>query len=377
MQLSMTGLLLLGACDKAGSTGTTTPGGGAVDPIEREGGSGSEGLAALAPALLEFVVVPSDSGLPSPLPRSEPTMLADFWVDRESMPPALATIANQVFGTTEELYAQAEEAEEEFWELPLVPVDPAALRAGGIEPPARQVWLIGPAGPCLTRVDQPLLGYYSWGLEVIELSWRLVPEGGPGCEGVSESWAPIGVIAEGPGTSLNALPAGLRWQGAAVVSEGRVAADEGPYAALLQAFAAEPREFAAEELWLRRREVGGTDLVELSIVVVDRVEPPPGEERNPCEDFEDLGVRLGLWRDGELEPLAIEQQRVDESALVGAVVLDGEVAWTVQENWGDAQIHVPARAEGQEPKTVRLPTGSYHPEEQGFHMYSVVEYCGP
>ncbi len=111
----------------------------------------------------------------------------------------------------------------------------------------------------------------------------------------------------------------------------------------------------------------GTELLELTVAMVERYVPQPGEAPDPCMDRQENLVLAGLT------PSGVELWDDAWMELRGAFVLDGEPVWSVHERFGQPVIHT--FADGVD--DVQLTIAGFHEEDFGEPRFSKVEYCGP
>jgi hypothetical protein len=292
------------------------------------------------------------------LDKGGPAMLAALWGEDE-VPEAIAAKVDEAFGAAQQRWDRAGELGTDSGVVGLA-LEP--MLALGYAPPDQPLWLIGADGPCRTEYAAPSLGWYSWGLETIELSWGLT-----GCDPGATS-TQIAVLAD-------SLPDDLRYVRSEQRSAGRFDPTTSPYAELVRSAIFHGSPTAPDEVWLREVVVPGTTLVELTIALVRRDPGEPGRPPEPCFDEQRNLVIVGLMESGEFSRFELRTQTgdVDSAELRGAFVLGSEVVWTVHESWGQAVVNAPLRS----PPAVEIEVASFHPEDFGEIAFAQVEYCGP
>jgi hypothetical protein len=363
-------LLLVGLASQA-CADPVSP--GAVAPASQ--GSASEARLATDAALPEryaFAFVKlgplAEGPFYEPIDAQAPALLAELWAEDE-VPPAIQATVERAFGTAAQRWEQSEGGVDRG----SVVLDPAVLEQLGYTPPAGPIWLLSPCGPVRARVDRPVLSWYTWGLESIELSWALrVDPGEQDCQAKGE-WSQIAVLAE-------ALPASLRYRAAVERGASKLGAEANPYAAVTDAIVAAAVAHPPSEVWLREVGIPDTDLVELTTALIRRV---PGEA---CQDQQDNHVSLGHAGEGGLARVSVsgDPDPLADAELRGAFVLvpaegaaRAEVAWTVHERWGQALVVDLLGSEDAVADSEELTVASFHPEDFGEQSFSQVEYCGP
>lgn len=283
----------------------------------------------------------------------------------DDWPAAMDAIVDRNLGDEGERNARYEEDGIDTMEVDL---DADELAKAGVDPPGDHVWLIGPEGPCRATIGQPSLGWYSWGLESIELRWRV--DASACAIGDGEGWSQIGL------TSAE-VPDDLRFRYAVVAGEEQLDPEEAKsrFTGEFQRFVAYVADaIEADEYWVQRVVVPETRLVELTFAAVDRV---TGKRADPCDEHQVNGVSVGFWEGRDYNRLDLTGDGTidrDSTQLTGAFVVGEEVLWSVHEYWGQALVHDRAATP---PATIELHVGNFHPEDFGEHFYSKVEYCGP
>ena len=287
----------------------------------------------------------------------------------EDWPAALDPLVDLMLGSEDERLERFEDGIDTLE----VDLDAAKLEELGVTPPAEQLWLVGPQGPCRARVGAPSFGWTSWGEDTVELRWRLILDDRPGCElSADPGWSQIAIVAA-------QLPAELRYRPAEIAAAQRIDPERwtSRYAPELQRFVAGVADLLeADEFWVQQVVIPETDLVELTFAAVERHSPKRARDRDPCMDRQLNGVVVGHFGPKDYQLLDLQagaEISPDDSALQGAFVEGEEVRWTVHEHWGQALVHAP----GQDPPTVELSVANFPPESFGEHLFSQVEYCGP
>jgi hypothetical protein len=318
-----------------------------------------------------FVTLGKRAGFYEMVDKHGPALIEHVWFE-DLWPEVLNRTIEAAFGTHEQRW---EWDDVNSVDGRSVQLDRAGLAELGLEAPSELLWLIGPDGPCRADFGDPVLSLYTWGLDAVELSWRLSLRGDrPGCVLENpQQWSQIAVFAD-------SLPADLRYVEIEQGEHWQVEPSSwaSPYAGVVGRAIARyidgQRDYGVriDEVWVREVVVPGTALVELTVALVERDQPAPGDEPEPCMDAQDNLVILGERRGAAFQELASADLH-PWSELRGAFVRGSEVLWTVHEQRGQAWVLAPEL----ETPASELTVAIFHEEDFGEPPFTQTEYCGP
>jgi hypothetical protein len=211
-------------------------------------------------------------------------------------------------------------------------IDPAELEALRIHPPASQVWLVGPEGPCRATVGSPSVAGHPTVGGVIEVRYPL--EGCP-----EAAWAPVGSLVE-------SMPADVRWIAVETVAELDLGVGE-----------QWEHPFAPAAAWPDESE-RTADRVAIVARAVRGLDPLPGQtlvtavwrhEDDECLDVEHTAVGHLLLRSAGAEPQTPLPEVEAVVELLGAVAQGESPEALVFTDGIDLHVAIPPASPGDRP----------------------------